>query len=127
VRGSDGFRAAAIQIGDLTLKVGVVTNLKNIDPIIERLKDGTLDCHFVEVMTCPEGCITGGGQPKLLSDEDRGEANNSRRRALYEHDRALPKRKSHESAAIQKIYAEFLEQPNSHKAHELLHTHYRNA
>jgi ferredoxin hydrogenase len=127
VRGSDGFRTAEIPIGDIVLKVGVVTNLKNIDPVIERLKEGTLDCHFVEVMTCPEGCITGGGQPKLLSDEDRAEANNSRRRALYEHDVALPKRKSHESAAIQKVYADFLEKPNSHKAHELLHTHYRHA
>jgi ferredoxin hydrogenase len=125
VRGSDGFRKAEIKIGDLTLKVGVVTNLKNIEPIIEQLKAGTLDCHFVEVMTCPEGCITGGGQPKLLSDTDRAEANDSRRRAIYEHDKALPKRKSHESGAVKKIYTEFFETPNSHKAHELLHTHYK--
>jgi ferredoxin hydrogenase len=125
VRGSDGFRKAEIMIGDLVLKVGVVTNLKNIDPIIEQLKAGTLDCHFVEVMTCPEGCITGGGQPKLLSDADRAEANDSRRGAIYQHDKALSKRKSHESGAIKKIYEEFLETPNSHKAHELLHTHYR--
>ncbi|GHU49080.1 iron hydrogenase [Spirochaetia bacterium] len=126
VRGSETFRKAEITIGDLVLKVGVVTNLKSIEPIIEQLKAGTLDCHFVEVMTCPEGCITGGGQPKLLSDVDRQDANDARRVAIYEHDLKLPKRKSHESAAIKKIYAEFLEKPNSHKAHELLHTHYKS-
>ena len=126
VRGSDGFRKAEIKIGDLILKVGVVTNLKNIDPIIEQLPAGTLDCHFVEVMTCPEGCITGGGQPKLLSDVDRSDANDARRQTIYEHDKALPKRKSHESGAIKKVYSEFLEKPNSHKAHELLHTHYKS-
>ncbi|GHV75778.1 iron hydrogenase [Spirochaetia bacterium] len=126
VRGSDGFRTAAIKIGDLTLKVGIVTNLKNIEPIIEQLKAGTLDCHFVEVMTCPEGCITGGGQPKLLSDVDRQDANDKRREAIYQHDKDLPLRKSHESAAIKKIYAEYLEKPCGHKSHELLHTHYKH-
>ncbi|WP_010256494.1 [FeFe] hydrogenase, group A [Treponema primitia] len=126
VRGNEGFRRAEIKAGDLTLKVGVVTNLKNIDPVIEQLQAGTLDAHFVEVMTCPEGCISGGGQPKLLSDTDTAEAYQSRRKATYDHDKALPKRKSHESGAIKKIYAEFLEKPNGHKSHELLHTSYKS-
>ena len=77
-------------------------------------------------MTCPEGCITGGGQPKLLSDVDRQDANDKRREAIYQHDKDLPLRKSHESSAITKIYKEFLEKPCGHKSHELLHTHYKH-
>ncbi|MDR2499450.1 MAG: [FeFe] hydrogenase, group A [Treponema sp.] len=127
VRGTEGFRTAEIKAGDLTLKVGVVTSLKNIEPVMEKLQAGTLDLHFVEVMTCPEGCVSGGGQPKLLVDADKAEAYNNRRQATFDHDRALPKRKSHENPAITKIYADFLEKPNSHKAHELLHTRYKGA
>uniref|UniRef100_UPI000AF9EB6D [Fe-Fe] hydrogenase large subunit C-terminal domain-containing protein n=2 Tax=Treponema endosymbiont of Eucomonympha sp. TaxID=1580831 RepID=UPI000AF9EB6D len=125
VRGTEGFRTAEIQAGELALKVGVVTGLKNVEPVLERLQAGTLDLHFIEVMTCPEGCVSGGGQPKLLRDSDVPEAYAKRRTATFDHDKALPKRKSHESAAIQKIYAEFLDKPNGHKAHELLHTTYR--
>ncbi|MDR1025718.1 MAG: [FeFe] hydrogenase, group A [Treponema sp.] len=127
VRGTEGFRTAEIQVGDLTLKVGIVTGLKNAEPVLEQLKAGTLDLHFIEVMTCPEGCVSGGGQPKLLDNSDTAEAYAGRRRAIFEHDRELPKRKSHESGAIKKIYKECLEKPNSHKAHELLHTSYRGS
>jgi ferredoxin hydrogenase len=124
VRGTDGIRRAEIPVGDLTLKVGIVTNLKNIDAVIEQLEAGTLDLHFVEVMTCPEGCVSGGGQPKLLLDADRDEAYKNRREASFAHDKALPQRKSHESGAIKKVYAEFLEKPCGEKSHHLLHTKY---
>jgi ferredoxin hydrogenase len=127
VRGTAGIRTAEIKAGDVTLKVGVVTNLKNIDPIMEKLQAGTLDLHFVEVMTCPEGCVSGGGQPKLLLDADAPEAYAKRRESTFDHDKALPLRKSHENPGIKKIYDEFLGEPNGKVSHHLLHTSYRGS
>lgn len=124
VRGTEGFRTSTLKVGNLDLKVGVVTGLKNVVPVIEAMKAGTLDLHFIEVMTCPEGCVSGGGQPKLLMDTDRAEAYAARRKATFDHDAELPYRKSHENPAIKKIYDEFLEEPNGHIAHHLLHTKY---
>ena len=124
VRGTEGFRTANIQVGELTLKVGVVTGLKNVVPVMEAIKAGACDLHFIEVMTCPEGCVSGGGQPKLLLDSDKAEAYAARRANTFVHDENLPLRKSHENPSITKIYSEFLQEPNSHKSHELLHTHY---
>jgi ferredoxin hydrogenase len=126
VRGTEGWRTANVKAGKLTLRLGIVTGLKNIVPVLEDLKAGNLaGMHFIEVMTCPEGCVSGGGQPKILDDQARAQAYAARRQSTFDHDAALPLRKSHESAAIKKIYAEFLEQPNGHKSHELLHTHYK--
>lgn len=124
VRGSEGFRVASIQAGDLTLKVGVVTGLKNVVPVLEAIKAGTLDLHFIEVMACPEGCISGGGQPKLLEDTDVAAAYAARRASTYQHDENLPLRKSHENPSIQKLYKDYLEEPNGHIPHHLLHTKY---
>ena len=124
VRGTEGFRTSTLKVGDLNLKVGVVTGLKNVIPVLEAVKNGTLDLHFIEVMTCPEGCVSGGGQPKMLMDTDQKEAYAARREAIFAHDRELPYRKSHENPAIKKVYEEFLEEPNSHIAHHLLHTTY---
>lgn len=126
VRGTEGFRTSVLKVGDLELRVGVVTGLKNVIPVLEAVKNGTLNLHFIEVMTCPEGCISGGGQPKLLMDTDIENAYRSRRDSLYIHDEELEYRKSHENPAIKKIYEEFLEEPNSHIAHHLLHTTYCN-
>ena len=103
VRGTEGFRTSVIKVGDLDLKVGVVTGLKNVVPVLEAVKNGTLDLHFIEVMTCPEGCVSGGGQPKLLMDTDREEAYAARRAATFAHDRELAYRKSHENPAIKKF------------------------
>ncbi len=124
VRGTEGFRVAAMQVGDLTLKVGVVTGLKNVVPVLEDMKAGKLDLHFIEVMTCPEGCVSGGGQPKLLMDTDKEEAYANRRAATFVHDENLPLRKSHENPSIKKIYADFLKEPNGKISHHLLHTKY---
>lgn len=125
VRGTEGFRQAEIQMGDLKLKAGVVTGLKHVIPVLEAVKAGTLDLHFIEVMTCPTGCVSGGGQPKLLMDTDLEETWKARRDALFTHDRELPCRKSHENPAVKKLYEEFLEKPGSHLAHQLLHTAYK--
>ncbi len=124
VRGKEGFRTADVQVGDLTLKVGVVSGLANVIPVMEAVEAGELDLHFIEVMTCPQGCISGGGQPKLLMDLDREAAYNGRRSATYQHDKDLPIRKSHENPAIKKIYEDFLQEPNGHISHHLLHTEY---
>ena len=125
VRGTQGHRTAKIQVGDLTLKVGIISGLSDIIEVLEQVANGTCDLHFIEVMTCPEGCVSGGGQPKLLLDEDKPEAYAGRRAALLSHDSALPVRKSHENTSIQKLYTDYLEKPNSEKAHHLLHTEYR--
>ena len=124
VRSTEGFRTANIQVGDLTLKVGVVTGLKNVVPVLEAVKAGTLDLHFIEVMTCPEGCVSGGGEPKLLEDTDREEAYAARRQSTFVHDENLPLRKSHENPSIKKIYEDYLKEPNGHVPHHLLHTEY---
>ncbi|MDR3205346.1 MAG: [FeFe] hydrogenase, group A [Deltaproteobacteria bacterium] len=124
VRGTDGFRTANISVGDLTLKVGVVTGLKNVKPVLESLKAGQLDLHFVEVMTCPEGCVTGGGQPKLIVDKDFEDAYKARTKSTYDHDLQLPLRKSHENPSVIKLYESFLQKPLGHESHILLHTAY---
>lgn len=126
VRGGEGFRTAEVEVGDLKLKVGVVSGLKHVEPLMEKIKTGECDLHFVEVMTCPEGCISGGGQPKLIFDEDRSTAYSNRKAGLYNHDANLEVRKSHENPAIKEIYDEFLGEPLGHKSHELLHTHYKS-
>lgn len=126
VRGTEGVRTSVLKIGNLELKVGVVTGLANVIPVLEAVRAGELDLHFIEVMTCPQGCISGGGQPKLLLEKEQEKAYEARRVAIYRHDRELPYRKSHENPAVKKLYSDFLEEPNSSKAHHLLHTTYCN-
>lgn len=124
VRGGEGFRKATLKVGDLDLKVGIVSGLKNVVEVMEAVKSGELDLHFIEVMTCPVGCVSGGGQPKLLLDSNKEAAYTARAKATYDHDAALAQRKSHENPAITKIYSEFLGKPNGEKSHHLLHTKY---
>ena len=124
VRGTEGFREKQIKVGDLNLKVGVVTGLKNVIPVLEKLKAGNLELDFIEVMTCPVGCVSGGGQPKLLLEEYRLEAYENRIKSTYSHDQNLPTRKSHENLEIQKMYNEYLGEPLGEKSHHLLHTKY---
>ncbi|AIS53140.1 hydrogen dependent carbon dioxide reductase subunit HydA2 [Thermoanaerobacter kivui] len=124
VRGGEGIRTATVQVGELELKIAVVSGLKNVIPILEDIKKNKCDLHFVEVMTCPEGCISGGGQPKLLLEEYREVAYKKRKEALYKHDAELELRKSHENPAIKKLYEEFLGEPLGKQSHHLLHTKY---
>lgn len=124
VRGGEGVRTANVQVGDLELKVAVVSGLKNVVSLLEKVKNGQCDFHFIEVMTCPEGCVSGGGQPKLLLPEDRPIAYKQRKDATYKHDSNLEIRKSHENPDIKKLYDEFLGEPLGHQSHHLLHTEY---
>lgn len=124
VRGDNGVRKATVEVGSLELKVAVVSGLKNVVPLLEDVKKGKCDFHFIEVMTCPEGCVSGGGQPKLLLEEYREVAYKQRKAATYNHDSKLEIRKSHENPDIIKLYDEFLGEPLGHQSHHLLHTKY---
>lgn len=125
VRGLDGVKEATIQVGDIPLSVAVAHGTANAAKVLESVRSGEKKYHFIEVMGCPGGCVTGGGQP-IVSAQKRMDVNPGalRAAALYGEDKDKPVRKSHENKSIQKLYEEFLEKPNSHKAHELLHTHY---
>ena len=102
------------------LKVAIAHGLVNANSIMKMLREGKASYHFVEFMACPGGCIGGGGQPiptNLLIRQKR-------MKAIYAEDEHKTLRKSHENPDVIAIYKEFLDQPNSHKSHELLHTHY---
>jgi iron only hydrogenase large subunit-like protein len=121
VRGMEGVREAAIQVGDLTVKAAVAHGLANAREVLEGIKSGRFaDYAFIEIMCCPGGCIGGGGQPIPTSEEIR----KARVAAIYDEDEHMPLRKSHENPAVKKLYEEFLGEPLSHKSHELLHTKY---
>lgn len=119
VRGFAGIKEATIPVGDIEVKVAVVHGLGNARQLMELIKAGKADYHFIEVMACPGGCIGGGGNPiknwkKMAYRYD----------AVYQTDVSLPLRKSHENAIVKDLYTQFFDSPNSHKAHELLHTTY---
>lgn len=124
VRGGQGIKRVTIEAGSVQLKTVVVAGLKNAAGLLEEIKLGKADFHFMEVMTCPAGCITGGGQPKLLLPEDQAAAYKLRSASMYRHDEEQQFRKSHENPAIQEVYEKFLGEPLGHKSHKLLHTHY---
>ncbi|MBR6005483.1 MAG: [Clostridia bacterium] len=125
VRGTEGFKEASYTVGGLTVKVAAVSGLKNAHTIMEKVRNGTADYTFIEVMCCPGGCVNGGGQPvQHAVVRNFVDLKGRRAAALYEADKDLPIRKSHESEAIKRVYAEYFEKPGSHVAHEVLHTSY---
>lgn len=121
LRGIEGVREATIPIGDLNVKIAVANGLGNARKLLEAIRDKKAEYHAIEIMACPHGCVNGGGQPFNHADIN---VIQKRAEALYEEDRSKPKRMSHENPEIIALYDEFLEKPNSHKAHELLHTTY---
>ena len=126
VRGQRGLKEATLQVGDLKVNVAVAHSMTIAKPLLEEIKAGTSKYHFIEIMGCPGGCINGGGQSYVnaLIRNSGFDFKGARAKALYDEDRAMPARKSHKNTQIQKLYDEFLEHPNSHVAHELLHTTY---
>ncbi len=126
VRGTDGIKRAEVEIAGKKIKAAVAHGLGNARKLLDAIKAGEESYDFVEIMACPGGCVTGGGQPivpaKVYSEVD---VKATRAKALYDEDKALPLRKSHENPMIKKLYDEYFEKPGSHKAHELLHTHYK--
>lgn len=125
VRGIEGIKEATVNIGGLDVKVAIAHNTTNAGILLEKIKKGEADYHFIEVMACPGGCVNGGGQPIVPSNiRNVVDIRVERAKALYNEDAALTVRKSHKNPEIKKLYDEYLGKPNSHKAHELLHTHY---
>ncbi len=125
VRGGEGIKKATVKIADTEMKVVAASGLANAQKIMEEIKSGKADYQFVEIMACPGGCVMGGGQP-IKSSKERAEKDIRKLRAdcLYSIDEKSVIRKSHENPIVKKIYKDYLEKPGSHKAHELLHTHY---
>ena len=125
VRGIEGIKEATFTLGGKELKVAVVHSTGAAKQLIKRIQAGDNSYAFIEVMACPGGCVNGGGQP-IVSAYKRMDIDPrvARAQGLYSEDEAKTIRKSHENPDIKKLYTEFLGEPNSHKAHELLHTHY---
>ena len=125
VRGTQGVKEAVYTVGKTTVKVAVASGLGNARKVLESIKNGEKDYTFVEIMACPGGCINGGGQP-YVHDEVRNniDLKTVRAQALYDYDEERKLRRSHETPAVEVLYKEFFGEPNSHKAHELLHTNY---
>lgn len=125
VRGTKGIKEATYKVGDLELKVAVASGLVNAKKLLEKIKNGEADYQFVEMMACPGGCVNGGGQPtQPASVRNTVDLRASRAAAIYEEDKNMPLRKSHENPTVKALYEEFLGKPGSEEAHHVLHTHY---
>ncbi|MBR3889411.1 [bacterium] len=121
MRGTRRVKTVELDLNGTHLKVKIVNTLKEAEECIREIKEGKADYQLLEVMACPGGCINGGGQPKSCKD---GAIKEQRAEGLYTDDEEGQLRKSHKNPDVQKLYDEQLEKPNSHKAHELLHTKY---
>ena len=125
VRGTKGIKEATYDIAGTKVKVAVCSGLKNARELMNKVKDGTADYHFIEIMACPGGCVNGGGQPIKSADiRNTKDIRAIRAKAIYDTDAKMKLRKSHLNPAIQTIYKDYFKEPNSHKAHEVLHTSY---
>jgi NADH-quinone oxidoreductase subunit G len=122
VRGLEGVKEATVTVGPLgDVKIAVAHGLGNARKVMDRIREGTADYAFIEIMCCPGGCVAGGGSPIPTTDKIR----TLRAGALYQDDGSVQqKRQSHENPSVTKIYETFLKEPLGHKSHELLHTHY---
>ena len=125
VRGLEGIKLASVEAGGKTIRAAVAHGLGNARELLNKVKSGEVEVDFIEIMGCPGGCVNGGGQP-IVCAKDRMDKDirAERAKALYSEDKNLPLRKSHDNPFIKKIYEEYFEEPGSHKAHDLLHTHY---
>ncbi len=125
VRGTDGIKEAVYNVAGMDVKVAVASGLSNANEILKKVKNGEADYHFIEIMCCPGGCVNGGGMPiQPSSVRNFVDIRKERAKVLYEEDKNLPLRKSHDNPVVKKCYAEYLGEPGSHKAHEILHTTY---
>ena len=125
VRGEKGIKRAELEVAGKKVKIVVASGLKNAQTIMEEIKSGKADYQFVEIMACPGGCVMGGGQP-IKSSKTRSQVDVRRKRAdaLYSIDEKTTIRKSHENPILKKIYEEYLGNPGSKRAEQLLHTKY---
>ncbi len=131
VRGFDGLKEASLEINGMTINVAVAHGMKNAKPLLDDIRAGKSKYHFIEIMGCPGGCVNGGGQPFVkpcfLPNEGLDILDTYRAKragALYSEDEGRPIRQSHNNPQIIALYKDYLGEPNGHRAHELLHTHY---
>lgn len=125
VRGVEGVKEATYEVAGMSVKVAIASGLSNAKVIMDKIKAGEADYTFVEIMGCPGGCVNGGGQPQVpASVRNFTDIRAERAKALYALDEANTIRKSHENPAVAELYKTYLGEPNSHKAHEILHTTY---
>ena len=125
VRGVEGIKEATYTIAGNEIRVAVTSGTANAKKLLEMIKSGEKTYDFIEVMACPGGCVNGGGQPiQPASVHNNVDIRAKRAAGLYNDDKSLPIRKSHENPDVKAIYAEYFGEPNSHKAHEILHTTY---
>ncbi|MDP4179866.1 MAG: NADH-dependent [FeFe] hydrogenase, group A6 [Bacillota bacterium] len=124
VRGIDGIKEAVVEAGGMKIKAAVANGLSNARKLLEKIKAGE-EYHFIEIMACPGGCVNGGGQPIQPSNVRSWiDLRAERAKAIYDEDKDMPIRKSHENPRVKMLYDEYFKEPGSHKAHDLLHTHY---
>ena len=125
VRGIAGIKEAEYDLAGTKVRVAVTSGLANAAKLLDRIKSGEAEYHFVEVMACPGGCVNGGGQPHQSGDvRNFTDLRSLRAAALYSEDEAMTLRKSHENPVVKELYAEYLGEPGSHLAHHILHTTY---
>lgn len=125
VRGVQGIKEASYQVAGMEVRVAVASGLKNAAELLNKVKSGEANYHFIEIMGCPGGCVNGGGQPQVpASVRNFTDIRALRAKALYDADASMPLRKSHDNPAVRELYDTYLGAPGSHKAHEILHTTY---
>ena len=125
VRGIAGIKKATYKLGDVTVRVAVASGTANAKKLLRSVQSGETEVDFIEIMACPGGCVNGGGQPyQPAVVRNNVNLKELRAKVLYHDDDINDLRKSHENSAVKKVYEEFFGEPNSHKAHEILHTHY---
>ncbi len=125
IRGEQGIKEAEYDLAGLKVKVAVASGLANARKIMELIRDGKCEYHFIEIMSCPGGCVNGGGQPiQPAYVRNSISLAKERAKAIYASDAEMKVRKSHENPAILELYRDYFGEPNSHKAHEILHTSY---
>ncbi|MBE5780841.1 MAG: 2Fe-2S iron-sulfur cluster binding domain-containing protein [Clostridiales bacterium] len=125
VRGIEGVKEATVNVAGMELKIAVAHGTGNARKLMDKVRSGENEYHFIEIMACPGGCVNGGGQPIVPAKvKELKDVRVLRAKAIYDEDEAKVLRKSHENPSIKRVYAEYFGEPGSHKAHELLHTHY---
>lgn len=126
VRGTKGIKEATYTIAGIDVKVAVASSLTNAKVIMDMIRKGEADYHFVEIMSCPGGCVNGGGQPIKTAEElNNFDVSALRAKAIYDTDVSSKLRKSHENPVVKELYENYFGEPNSHKAHKILHTKYK--
>ncbi len=125
VRGTEGIKEASVKIAGKTVKVAVASGLANAKILMDKVRNGEADYQFIEIMSCPGGCVNGGGQPiKSAYVRNNNDIRAIRAGSIYAADKAMKYRKSHDNPAVKELYSSYLGEPNGHKAHKILHTSY---